>query len=231
MTSHQVTARAVLFDLDGVLVNSQAAIDGVWTRWTQRHGLDPDAVLPNIHGRRSTDIVRRFAPFADLQREVDWLLAAEIESAVGLQPYPGAAALLLALGPERHAVVTSGSRALATARLTHAGLPLPSVMVPADGVQKGKPDPEGYLKAAELLNIPIGDCVVIEDAPAGIAAGRAAGARVIGLATSMPPDTLAAAHLLLSSLDRIELIAGNGRSNTFTISVRDGILAAPHTLG
>ncbi len=212
------TVRAVLFDLDGVLVNSQSAIDGVWARWTERHGLAHDHVLPHIHGRRSVEIVQRYAPGADLDTEVRWLLQAEIDSAAGLRAYPGAARLLALLGPSEWAVVTSGARALATARLTSAALPIPRVFVTADDVRHGKPDPEGYLRAAELLGVPIADCAVIEDAPAGVAAGRAAGAVVVGVATTMPAETLSSAHLVLPSL--AQLSAARDASGLLTLAER-----------
>jgi mannitol-1-/sugar-/sorbitol-6-phosphatase len=199
---------AVLFDLDGVLVNSQAAIDGVWTAWCRRHGLDSSQVLPNIHGRRSVEIVEHFAPQAARAAEVAWLLQAEIDAAAGLAPYRGAPELLASLPDTSRAVVTSGGRALATARLAAAGIPLPAILVSADDVTAGKPSPEGYLRAAHSLGASPRRCVVIEDAPAGIEAGLAAGATVVAVASTMPAARLTRATCVVASISQISVIQG-----------------------
>jgi sugar-phosphatase len=177
----QIPARGLLFDNDGVLVDSDAAVAASWSRWALEHDLDPAAVLAVVHGRRAADTV------ADLVAEDRRAAAAELIDRYELQDagtvpaVAGAADLLAALPPDVWAVVTSGTPALATARLTAAGLPLPGAMVTGHDVRTGKPDPEGYLLGARLLGVPPEETVVVEDAPAGIAAGRAAGARVVGV--------------------------------------------------
>jgi sugar-phosphatase len=176
-----VPARGLLFDADGVLVDSDASIERAWVRWAHRWDHDPAAVLAGIHGRRSDDTVALLVDHADRARALADIDRYELADVAAVTACPGAAALLASLPAGRWAVVTSGKRALATARLTAAGLPLPSVIVPADEVPRGKPDPAGYLAGAAGLGLPAGDCVVLEDSPAGIAAGVAAGAVVVGV--------------------------------------------------
>ena len=176
-----IAARALLFDADGVLVDSDASVASAWTRWARRWDLDPATVLPMVHGRRSADTVTLLIAPVDRERALAEINRFEVEDAVGVTPCPGAAALLDQLPTNAWAVVTSGTRQLAVARLAAAGLPAPAVLVTADDVPRGKPDPAGYLLAAESLGVDATDCVVFEDSPAGIAAGIAAGAVVIGV--------------------------------------------------
>jgi mannitol-1-/sugar-/sorbitol-6-phosphatase len=176
-----IPCRGVLFDCDGVLVDSTASGEAAWTEWARRYDLDPAQVLRGVHGRRSADTVRRFIPparFADALKAVE---AIEIGAAAGTAGIAGAAELLARL-PPNWAVVTSASPALGTTRLRAAGLPLPPVLISADDVAVGKPAPDGYLEAARRLRLPISDCVVLEDSANGVEAGQAAGAaRVIGV--------------------------------------------------
>ncbi len=169
--------RAVLFDCDGVLVDSDASVLAAWSRWARELGLEPDAVIAVVHGRRSADTV---AALIDEPRRA-WAAALidryEVEDAESVTPIPGAAALTLAV--PRWAVVTSGHRDLAEARLRAAGIPVPDVLVTADDVERGKPDPEGYLAAARQLGVLPADAVVLEDAAAGIAAARSAGVSAV----------------------------------------------------
>jgi sugar-phosphatase len=176
-----IPARALLFDADGVLVDSDASVASAWTRWAQQWDLDPATVLPMVHGRRSADTVTLLIAPADRERALAEIDRFEVEDAAAVTPCPGAAALLGQLPTNAWAVVTSGTRQLAVARLAAAGLPAPAVLVTADDVPRGKPDPAGYLLAAESLGVDATDCVVFEDSPAGIAAGLAAGAVVIGV--------------------------------------------------
>ena len=179
--SVQIPARGLLFDNDGVLVDSDEAVTTSWSRWALEQGLDPVAVMAVVHGRRAADTV------ADLVAEDRRAAAAalidryELEDAGTVPAVAGAAQLLASLPREVWAVVTSGTPALATARLRAAGLPLPGAMVTGPDVRTSKPDPEGYLLGARLLGLPPAETVVVEDSPAGIAAGRAAGARVLGI--------------------------------------------------
>jgi mannitol-1-/sugar-/sorbitol-6-phosphatase len=179
--SHAIPCQALLFDADGVLVDSDESVGVSWTRWAERWDLDPVAVLAMVHGRRSVDTVtllidptRRTQALADIDRF-------EIEDAAAVPACPGATELLISLPLDAWAVVTSGTRALATARLAAAGLPAPQVLVTADDVPRGKPDPAGYLRAAQALGRPPHESVVLEDSPAGVAAGTAAGATVVGV--------------------------------------------------
>ena len=179
-----LTVGAVLFDMDGVLVDSRGAIDRVRRRWARKVGLDEEIVVALPHGQKTRDIVAHLTPHLDLEAEVKWLDDDEDRDLDGITEIRGAGALLSALKPDEWAVVTSSGGALARARLTAAGLPIPGTIVSGDMVRTGKPSPEGYQMGAAKLGRRASDCVVIEDAPAGIAAGLAAGARVIGVATT-----------------------------------------------
>lgn len=171
---------AFLFDMDGTLITSTAAAERVWTRWAERHGLDVAAFVPTVHGVRAVDTIRRQAlPDIDLDAEVAWVERGEIEDVAGVAPIPGAVDFVRRLPPDRWAVVTSASLPLARARLKAAGVEPPAVMITAEAVERGKPDPAGYLKAARALGFDIADCLVFEDAEAGIRAGEAAGADVV----------------------------------------------------
>jgi sugar-phosphatase len=170
---------AFLFDMDGTLLDSSAVVKRVWLTWAKRHGVDPDALLAAMHGVRAEDTVRRFAgPTLDIAHETEWILQAELGDVEGLVPLEGIGAFIERLGLDEWAVVTSATRALATVRLNAAKLPIPRVMVTAEDVKRGKPDPEGFLIAAQRLGVPIEECLVFEDSPAGVAAAKAAGAHV-----------------------------------------------------
>lgn len=185
-------ARAILFDLDGVLADSNVSVEMHWRRWAARHGLDADAIIRVVHGRRALDTIREVAPHLDAEAEVAALVAAEAADTSGVLATPGAAALVERLPADAWAVVTSGVRIVAEARLRASGLPVPRVLVPADEIGRGKPDPEGYLTAAARLGRAPSECVVIEDAPAGIAAARAAGMACVALTTTVAAPALAA---------------------------------------
>ena len=179
-----IRCRGVLFDLDGVLVDSTPAVARVWAGWAHEHGFDPDEVVKKAHGRPSIATIRELLPHGDHaaeNREVERREIADIEDVV---PLPGAMELLQALPLDRWAIVTSCTRAWAAMRIGAAGLPKPKQMVTSTDVQHGKPDPEPYLKGAQILGVPAADCLVIEDAPAGIRAGKAAGALVLALRTT-----------------------------------------------
>lgn len=168
---------AVLFDCDGVLVDSDASVFSAWTRWAIELGLDPDHVTAQVHGRRSADTIAALLPRDRWPDATDRIDRYEVEDAAAVRAIPGAADLLRAV--PTWAVVTSGRRELALARLTAAGLPIPSVIVTADDVTRGKPDPEGYLAAAAGLGVCPARTVVLEDAAAGIRAARAAGVSAV----------------------------------------------------
>jgi mannitol-1-/sugar-/sorbitol-6-phosphatase len=191
-------ADAVLVDLDGTLVDSTAPVRRVWIAFAQRHGLDPDEVERFAHGRPSRETVQALAPDSDLDAESDAIEAAEIADTDGVVALPGAAQLLSSDLPL--AIVTSCSTALATTRLAVAGLEVPSVLVSSDGLERGKPDPTCFLIAARQLGLDPARCVVIEDAPAGIRAGRAAGAVVIAVRTTHGEDELGDADAIVDDI-------------------------------
>jgi sugar-phosphatase len=176
--------RAILFDLDGVLVDSRAYIEDQWRRWATARGLEPEPFLQVCHGRRAVETIRLAAPDLDAEAEVAAFKPEDAGSSLSLCAMEGAARLLGTLPTESWAVATSGPRLMATARLRQAGLPIPSVLVCAEDVLHGKPSPDVYLIAAAALALSPRDCIVIEDAPAGIEAARAAGMGVIALATT-----------------------------------------------
>ncbi len=185
-----ITCGALLFDLDGVLVDSTPAVTRVWSRWAVAHGFDPNDVVRKAHGRPSIETIRDYLPDSDYEAENSVVERGEIADLEGVVFLPGARELLIALPPDRWAIVTSCTRNLAAARLRAAGLPSPKRIVTCDDIKNGKPNPEPYLKGAALLGIPAKDCVVVEDAPAGIRAGKAAGARVIACRTTAPESEL-----------------------------------------
>ena len=189
-----ISCQAVLFDMDGTLVDSTESVEGVWSRWAARHHLDVKQILAVSHGRRTLDTLRELALQMhielDIENEARQLDEEEIHSPEGIREVPGAAVLLASLPTGRWCVVTSASRPLAEARLRAAGLPLPEILVCASDVCSGKPHPEGYLKAAAMLGFAPADCLVLEDTPAGLTAGRAAGMRVLALTTTYASNAL-----------------------------------------
>lgn len=185
MTSPQVfTARALLIDMDGTLVNSDAAVERVWRRWAEQHGLNGDEVIKVAHGRQGQATMAILLPHRPVeQNRADnaRILSEETADVEGVVAVPGAAAFLASLREVPHALVTSANVALSAARMSAAGLPLPAIRVTAESVTASKPHPEGFLNAAENLGVAAKDCLVFEDSDAGIAAGRAAGMRVVGI--------------------------------------------------
>jgi sugar-phosphatase len=194
-----LSAKAVLFDLDGVLVDSTPAVERVWRKWAAEHNRDPDYVVEIAHGRRSVETIRVVAPELRAEEENLKVEQMEIEDKEGVVVIPGAAQLLRSLPPDRFTIVTSATRPLAAARLGYAGLPVPNRYISADDVTNGKPDPEPYLKGATLLGFAPKDCIVIEDAPAGVKSAKAAGIRVIALTTTYSATELSAADAILGS--------------------------------
>ncbi len=196
---------AILFDLDGVLMDSRVAVERAWEHWAAGHGIDPLVVLAEAHGRRTIDTIRAIAPLLDAETEARLLEEAETVDFDGVTTVPGAASLLEALPSGSWTVVTSGTRALATGRLAHGGLPIPQQLITADDVERGKPDPQPYLAGAAALSVDPADCLVIEDAPAGVEAGKAAGMTVLAVATTFEAGLLAAADYVVGSLADVEL--------------------------
>ena len=194
----------LLFDLDGTLVDSRPVVERQWRALCVRLGLDYPSVLAILHGVRSADVIRAVAPDVDAEAEAAVLDAAEEVDTEGLEAVRGARELLARLPPDAWGIVTSGHRTLAEGRLRAVGLPVPAVMVCGDEVANGKPDPEGFLRGAALLGVDPGDCVACEDAPAGIRAARAAGMRVIAIATTHARSELADASAVIADLRALD---------------------------
>lgn len=188
--------RFVVFDLDGVLVDSQAVVERHWRRWARRHDLDPERVLRVAHGRRTIDAIRDLAPALDAEQEVTRMVESGGRDTEGLEAIRGAQALVRALSGA-WAVATSGTRLTAETRLRHTGFPVPDVLLTADDVATGKPAPEVYERAADALGIAPEDGIVIEDTPAGIQAGQAAGMRVVAVLTTYDPPDVAMADAVV----------------------------------
>jgi sugar-phosphatase len=194
------SAKAILFDMDGVLMDSTPSVERVWRIWAAKYGLDPECIASLAHGRRSIETIRAVAPQLDAEKENVVVEQMEIDDKEGVTALPGATELLAHLPPERFAIVTSATRPLAVARLGYAGIPVPRHMITANDVIHGKPSPEPFLKGAALLGFPPADCLVFEDSPAGIAAARSAGMKAIALQTTYPADQLQAAHAIIGNL-------------------------------
>jgi sugar-phosphatase len=205
---NEFTCRAILFDLDGVLVDSTDCIERHWTRWAQRNGLEPAAVVRAAHGRPTIETIREVAPHLDAEDETARLEAGEASDTDGVIAFAGAAELLRSLPEGSWAVATSGTRLTATSRLKQTGLPTPGVLITANDIRHGKPHPEPYLLAAQGLGINPADCVVIEDAPTGVGSERAAGARVVGVTTSHSAEELAGADVIVPEVRFLEVVSG-----------------------
>lgn len=210
MSVLEVSCSALLFDMDGVLTDSTKAVERVWMKWAVAHGFDPHEVAAKAHGRPSISTVRDYLPLADHQAENRIVERAEIEDLEGVVQVAGAGELLAKLPSNRFAVVTSSTRPLAEVRLRAVGLKLPEYFVTSSDIVNGKPHPEPYLKAAKELGFSPGDCIVVEDVPAGIQAGRAAGCKVIALRTTTTEGELrrAGADWILNDCRQIEVASG-----------------------
>jgi len=214
-----IRCQAVLFDMDGVLVDSTHAVARVWRKWALERGFDPEKVVRAAHGRPSIDTIRDFLPNADSNAENLEVERQEVEDLEGVVAMPGAQALVTSIPAGRWTVVTSATRPLAEVRLRAAGIPIPESLITADDIQLGKPHPEPYQKAAARLGYPASECVVVEDAPAGIRAGKAAGARVIAVPTTSNRRELESAGADWVVLNCADIsAASNGRGLALTLS-------------
>jgi sugar-phosphatase len=199
-----LNCQAILFDLDGTLVESTLFIERLWQDWAVQHGVTPQRMSEVMHGRRANEIIHIVAPHLSIADEVYALETDEISRMDGMKTYAGARELLSSLPARQWAIVTSGSIRVANARLSYAKLPRPQVFITADDVRAGKPAPDAYLLAAQRLQVEPADCVVIEDAPAGIFAGKAAGMKVIGVASSHSREELIQADIVVQQLADIK---------------------------
>ena len=202
-----VSAQALLFDFDGVLVSSLGSVQRCWRQWAKLYGI-PDADSFNIpHGVPARDIIRQLRPEVDQAAALQVIEGLEIDDVADLKVLPGVQALLQSLPPERWSIVTSCTRPLLLGRLRAAGLPMPQNVVTADDVTRGKPDPEPYRSGADLLGFAPEDCIVVEDAPSGVAAGIGAGCRVLAVLSSTPPQQLQAATWIIESLNGVTALS------------------------
>lgn len=216
----QIPCRGLLFDMDGVLVDSTPAVARVWTTWANKFGFDAAEVVRRAHGRPSIATIRELLPHGDHQAEDQEIEKAEIEDIADVIALPGAAALLAALPDARFAVVTSATHALATVRLQAGGFRVPAHLVTASDIKHGKPDPEPYLRGAQSLGLAPADCIVIEDAPAGIESGKAAGCRVAALRTTADDPALrqSGADWIVNDCSAIS-IASDSNDGTLVLSL------------
>src|SRR3954465_12131383 len=198
---------AILFDLDGVLVDSTRSVARQWRQWAIDIGIDPEAVLAVAHGVRSIEALRRMAPHLDAKKEPRALEKREAADLDGVVVMPGAAELLQSIPTGRWCVVTSGTRHLALSRLRLGNLPIPEVLVTADEVNNGKPHPEPYLKGAQLLGVDPKQCLVIEDAPAGIRSAHAGGMKAIAITSTFSAEELHEAEIVIKALSQLHVSA------------------------
>ncbi len=208
----EIQCAALLFDMDGVLINSTPAVARVWRRWAIERGFNPEEVVARAHGRPSLTTVREYLPNADHEAENKEVERREIEDLEGVIPLPGALELLASLPPDRWTIVTSCTRPLAEVRIKAAGLPLPKKLITSNDITHGKPNPEPYLKGAAILGFPSAECIVLEDVPAGVRSGKSAGSRVVAFTTTVgKPELLAAgANWVLGGCADIRLLGRNG---------------------
>jgi sugar-phosphatase len=219
----QICCAAILFDMDGVLIDSTPAVARVWSQWAQERGFDSETVVAMAHGRPSLSTICDLLPDADHEAENREVERREIADLEGVVPLPGARELLASLPPERYAIVTSSTRRLAEARLHAAGLPLPTFFVTSSDIVNGKPHPEPYLKAAAKLRVEPRDCVVVEDVPSGIRSGKGAGARVIAFPTTVSLAELraAGADWVVHNCESVTLMAEGHGSSRLRLELRE----------
>jgi len=211
----ELTCKGLLFDLDGVLVDSTPAVARVWTKWASEHGFDPEDIVRRAHGRPSLTTIRELLPDADHEAENRIVEQGEINDTEGVVPLPGARELLSSLPENRWTIVTSCTRKLAEVRLRAAGLPIPRDMLTCDDVRRGKPDPEPYLKGASILDVSAARCLVFEDAPAGIRSGKGANALVVAFTTTatLPELEAAGADWIVKGCDRVSVLNANSANH------------------
>jgi sugar-phosphatase len=214
--------RAVLFDLDGVLVDSREATERVWVEWASKKGIGVDELRAAMHGVRSVEVVRALRPELDAVAEAEAIELTQARDVYGLCAVPGAAAALGALRVDQVGVVTSATRGLASARLAAVGIEPPAVVVYAEDVERGKPDPEGYLAAAARLGVDPAQALVVEDAPPGIEAGRAAGAATVAVTSTHSAAALSAADVVIATLEELPRVLADRFDAAAVLPANDG---------
>lgn len=216
MTESSALCAALLFDMDGVLISSIGSVRRCWRQWCRIYNVPNADTFEITHGMRAIELIHSLRPDIDPAEGLRVIEDLEIDDVADLQVLPGARALLESLPPERWTIVTSATRRLMLGRLAAAGLPVPARLVAADDVEHGKPHPEPYLRGAALLGFNAADCIVVEDAPAGIGAGRAAGCRVLGVLGTHALDELNAATWVVPSLQAVRAqVSPNGLDLSF----------------
>jgi mannitol-1-/sugar-/sorbitol-6-phosphatase len=203
MPSLTITVRGILFDMDGVLISSTGADERCWLQWAKHHHMEGAFSLQSTHGRRGIDTLRALRPDLDTAVEIRRLEDYDAEDHSGLIILPGVEKLLASLPADRWTIVTSATMRLLEGRLCYAGLPIPAVLVPAERVANGKPHPEPYLTGAKLLGFAPADCLVIEDSPAGVSSGKAAGCWVLAVLSSHTQAELTGADWFVASLEQV----------------------------
>jgi mannitol-1-/sugar-/sorbitol-6-phosphatase len=214
----QFHCSAILFDLDGVLVDSTRSVDRQWRKWALANQVDPEKVMEIAHGRRTVEVIQLLAPHIDPASEVARIERMEAEDQEGVTVMAGAADLISTIPDGRWCVVTSGTRYLARARLKIGDLPVPDILVSADDVKEGKPHPEPFLHGARLMGVDPRDCLVIEDAPAGLSAAHAAKMKAVALTSTYRAEELGSADAIVDSLAQIHIGSG-GRDATMVIDI------------
>jgi mannitol-1-/sugar-/sorbitol-6-phosphatase len=201
----RLRCKGILFDMDGILISSIGSVERSWTKWALLRGVDPALARETAHGRRAVETIAKLRPDLDNNAELTVIEDMEVEDNEGLTVLPGVLDLLAALPLDRWTVVTSATERLARIRMATAGIPVPEKLVTADKVKRGKPDPEPFLAGAGLLGFAPADCVVFEDSPSGVAAGRAAGCTVVATTFSHSAESLGSAHYLVRDLTGIRI--------------------------
>jgi len=215
----QLECDAILFDLDGVLIDSTSCITRHWEAWTRRHGLEVAVVMQVAHGIRTVETIRLVAPHLDAEKEAGRFTAVEIADTEGVVVIEGASQLLKELPDDVWGIVTSGGNELAVARLRRAGLPIPRVLVTGDDVRQGKPSPEPYLVGAKRLGMAVERCVVVEDSPAGIEAARTAGMQVIGITATHSREGLLGSTVVIDRLSALRVVGGEGEGHRLVVQI------------
>lgn len=204
----ELKIRGVLFDMDGVLMSSLGSVERSWHKYAISRDLDPEFAIKMAHGRRAIETIRALRPDLDDKAELQVIEDLEVADNEGLVVLPGVREMIAALPEDAWAIVTSATERLARSRLAVAGIAIPRHFITADRVTNGKPHPEPYLRGAELLGVAPDRCVVVEDAPAGVAAGKAAGCKVLAVLTTHAPETLTAADWRVETLAEVQTTAG-----------------------